>query len=261
MKTSPLAAAHSLAQLQNRLRLILPYLHCPTLGVTSRYDPCQPAFEALLEEPYLSRCLVLTSVVSHVPYFHCPVQHQVTLALCRYWALLQLYMLLPHNKYAFSGSCTAPPGRISARWAEWLDEDWKDAILQELPVLTCQGHLLVTDPTAAPLCRLRLWRALGSVQNGTEGSQREAMSSTAIEDHHDTTHAGVRLKVLSVMPRNGIWLLHDRDFQSANPWRQPPLGGTSAVWTQDTCCLWTQGVGVVWDPSALIEEMPPSISL
>lgn len=80
MRTSPLASARSLAQLHDRLRLIQPYLYCLTLWVTLRHDPCQPAFEALVEGPCLSRYLVLTSVVSHVPYFHCPVQHWVALA-------------------------------------------------------------------------------------------------------------------------------------------------------------------------------------
>lgn len=65
MRISPLASAHSLAQLHNRLRVIWPYLHCPTLRATPRHDPCQTAFEALVEE-----ALVMSFKMS-CPDIHC----------------------------------------------------------------------------------------------------------------------------------------------------------------------------------------------
>lgn len=167
------------------------------------------------------------------------------------------------------------PGRKGPQNIGNTTRIWLAAILQKVSVLMCQWCLFLTGPAATPLCRLRLWRALGSVQNGlgTEGSKGEGMGSAAAvcaaaaEGHHSTTRAGrlagagaeARPRAGSVMTWNGqlalawattwLWLPPSKKCACG----QLLLEGTPAIWGRATRCLLAPGsrgrLGSITPPS------------
>lgn len=174
------------------------------------------------------------------------------------------------------------PGRKGPQNIGNTTRIWLAAILQKVSVLMCQWCLFLTGPAATPLCRLRLWRALGPVQNGlgTEGSKGEGMGSAAVvcaaaaEGHHSTTRAG-RLVPGQKQGRgldrswremaNWLWLgpPHGCGFHPARSvhvdnsfWREPQQYGDGPL-----AACWPQGPEADWDPShlpALRGKMAPA---
>lgn len=257
MRTSPLASAHSLAQLHGRLRLIQPYLHCPTLWVTPRQDSCQPAFEALAEGPCFSRYLVRTSAVSHVPSLHCPVLHQASLEWHRYWPPLQLYYRLITNGPLVGAALllqldgqsdemrTGRTGRIIKILSECYPPEIAYAHVSRTPVSY--------RPHCCPSAQAEAMESTGSSSKWSRGVSGEGNIIHSSWGSSTCTGAWVRPKALSVMPWNGhlastwLWL----PASKRSPCGQLLLEGTSAMWTWDICCLWTQGLETDWDPSQL----------